>query len=104
MYVTVTVVKNLRLALPWTMFNPSVDHTFAKLFEEVQLRVSSTSTESGFTTVLNCSLSSEKKSSPSQRVSVDLSFNVVECCTLNGPFVRFDVAVQPEPSPRMPLL
>ena len=35
MYVTVSVVKNWRVFLPWTMFDASVDHTFAKLFEEV---------------------------------------------------------------------
>ena len=35
MYVTVSVVKNSRVFLPWTMFDASVDHNFAKLFEEV---------------------------------------------------------------------
>lgn len=101
MYVTVTVLKNLRVALPWTMFNTSPDHTFAKLFEEVQPRMGSTSTEPGSARV-SCCLSSGKESSPSQRVSVDLSFNVVECCTLNGRFVRFDVAVHQEPSDNPP--
>ena len=35
MFVTVRVVKNSKVFLPWTMFDASVDRTFAKLFEEV---------------------------------------------------------------------
>ena len=35
MYLTVSVVKNSRVFLPWTMFDASVDHNFAKLFEKV---------------------------------------------------------------------
>ena len=58
----------------WTMFNVSSEYTFAKLLEDVELRLGSNST------VATCSLSATKAS---QRVAVDLSFYVVECCTLN---------------------
>ena len=39
MYVTLTVVENLRAVLPFTMLNASVDLSFVKLVEKVQLQV-----------------------------------------------------------------
>ena len=85
MYVTVTVVQNLSALLPWAMFDASVDHTFAKLFEELQLQVDTVCTQ------VNCCLSTVKDCSPSQRVAVGLHFNVVECCALKGRFICFEV-------------
>ena len=66
-------VKNSKVFLTWTMFDASVDYTFAKLFEEVHQLDSSSA---------HCSRIGDCFAS--QRVAVDLSFNVVECCTLNG--------------------
>ena len=31
-------------------------------------------------------------------MAVDLSFNVVECCTLNGGYIRYEIAAEQEPS------
>ena len=99
MYVTVSLVKNSRIALPWTMFNASSDHTFAKLFEDVELHIGSGSTSADSASA-SCSISAVKECLPSQRVAVDLSFNVIECCTLNGRFIRYEqVAVQQENPP-----
>ena len=55
------------------MLNASVDHTFVNLLEEVQLQVHTDCTS------VKCFLSTIKDSLPSQRVAVDLDFNVVEC-------------------------
>ena len=81
MYVTVSVVKNSRVFLPWTMFDASVDHNFAKLFEEVhQLDSSSAhcSTSQAAMSVCKCEVLFIGDCFASQRVAVDLSFNVVE--------------------------
>ena len=55
----------------WTMFNVFSEYTFAKLLEDVELRLGSNST------VATCSQSATKECMPSQRVAVDLSFYVV---------------------------
>ena len=55
----------------WTMFNVFSEYTFAKLLEDVELRLGSNST------VATCSQSATKDCMPSQRVAVDLSFYVV---------------------------
>ena len=84
MYVTVSLMRNSKAASPWTMFNVSSEYTF---LEDVELRLGSNST------VATCSLSATKDCMPSQRVTVDLSFYVVECCTLNGRFILYNEEV-----------
>ena len=54
MYVTVSVVKNSRVFLPWTMFDASVGHNFAKLFEEVHQLDSSSAHCSTSQTATEC--------------------------------------------------
>ena len=90
------------MVLPWTMFNSSVDHTFAKLFEEVKQHPGSTIPADLGVSDISCSLSRDREFLPSQRVLVDLSFNVVECCSLNGRYVRYEVAVQQEDKDHSP--
>ena len=65
MYVTVSLVArdlSTRVILPWTMFNCSEYHTFAKLLEEVQNVSASASTS--VVPVYSCTLSKEKDCFP----------------------------------------
>ena len=101
MYVTVSLMRNSKAALPWTMFNVSSEYTFAKLLEDVELHLGSNSTVATCSLSATCLLSAAKDYMPSQRVTVDLSFYVVECCTLNGRFILYskEVVVEQEHSP-----
>ena len=50
-------------------------------------------------------MSIKKDSLPSQRVVVDLDFNAVECCTINGRFICYEVQAMPpdqDPPPEHP--
>ena len=47
---------------------------------------------------VKCFLSTIGDCFASQRVAVDLSFNVVECCTLNGWYICYEIAAEQEPS------
>ena len=88
MYVTVCVVDGTRKVLPWTMWLCSEEHTFVKLFEEVRTRLPDDSER------LPTACTLAKATDGLQQVAVELSFNVVQCCALNGSYIRF--ALQPE--------
>ena len=47
---------------------------------------------------VKCFLSAIGDCFATQRVAVDLSFNVVECCTLNEQYIRYEIAAEQEPS------
>ena len=88
MYVTVCVVDGTRKILPWTMWLCSEEHSFAKLFEEVRARLPDDCERIPTT----CTLA--KVTDDLLQVTVELSFNVVGCYTLNGAYIPF--TLEPE--------
>lgn len=83
MYVTVSVLVNSKNVQTWAMFLCSEKHRFAKLLDEVRIEPP--------TGRVTCSIFKDKDSFASQGVTVDLNFNVVECCALNSRFIRYSV-------------
>ncbi len=94
MYVTVCVMEDAKRILPWIMLLCSEEHTFVKLYEDVRSWLAGGDFESG--TTPQCSLS--RTVDCTQRVAVELYFNVVECCTLNGQYVRYILRSEREKS------
>ena len=84
MYVTVTILEGTKRIFPWTMYLCSEEHTFAALFEDIRKQFSLGDLR---TDVVNCSIS--KTLDSVEKISVDLGFNVTECCAINGRYVRF---------------
>lgn len=91
MYVTACVLEGTKRILPWSMIECSEEHTFASLFEGVRLQLPC----GGESCVVKaCSLS--KTLDCTLKVNVCLGFNVVECCSINGQYVRFTIDSEEE--------
>jgi len=83
MYVTVSIRKGPKFLLGWTMFESSETDSFASLLEKLQM-------EHGLTGEVEnqpvCSLRESRDTV--NDVAVQLGFNAVQCCQLNGRFVQ----------------
>ena len=84
MYVTVAVFHGARALLPWTMHLCTEEHTFVQLLEEVR-----GDREWPSNNECTCSLTRRADSPHSEYVIVPMAFNIQECCTLNGRYIRF---------------
>ena len=87
MYVTVSVLIGKRRIFPWKMFLCSEEHTFGSLFEEIRKDVPET-----IARVTSCSLS--KYIDCIQSVVIELGYNVLQCCSLNGQFIRYIIELK----------
>ena len=83
MYVTVPRI------FPWKMFLCSEEHTFGSLFEDIRKDLPDETVR-----VTKCSLS--KSIDCTQSVEIELGFNVLQCCSLNGQFIRYIVEKEEE--------
>lgn len=79
------VVDSTRKILPWTMWLCSEEHTLAKLFGEVRARLPD------YCEKLPTACMLAKDADGLVQVTVELSFNVVGCYTLNGAYTHFDL-------------
>ena len=85
MYVNISVVLEV---LKWTMLEANTEYTFTKLLEVVLDKTSCCiDVKSG----CKCYLSHDKAT----RVEVPLEFIAVQCCELNGRWVRFVLPGEP---------
>ena len=89
MYVTVSVLQGNKRIFPWKMFLISEEHTFVSLFEDIRKDLPESDEGSEAKRITRCSLS--KSIDCTQSVMIELGFNVLECCSLNGQFVRYIV-------------
>ncbi len=86
MYVTVSVLQGNNRIYPWKMFLCSEEQTFVSIFEDIRKNLPEI--DEG-TKITRCTLS--KSIDCAQSVLIELGFNVVECCSLNGQFIRYFV-------------
>ena len=84
MYVTVAVFHGARVLLPWTMHLCTEQHTFVQLLEEIR-----GDHEWPSNNECTCSLTRRADSPHSEYVIVPMAFNIQECCTVNGRYIRF---------------
>ena len=90
MYVTLSISRSGQCLLPWRMFEAQLDWTFAKLLEVASSSVASPEQLSDMEGVVPvCELSKEINSPSADRVQVPLSFNIDQCCRINGSFIRY---------------
>ena len=94
MYVTVSIRQGPKFLLGWTMFESLENDSFATLFEKVQKEYGLTD-ETFLESQPVCSLRESRDTV--HDVTVQLGFNVVQCCQLNGRFVQY---VYPPPQKR----
>ena len=95
MYVTVSVLQGNKRIYPWKMFLCSEEHTFVSLFEDLRKDLPEIDES---TKITRCSLS--KSIDCTQSVIIELGFNVMECCSLNGQFIRYIVEKEEEKEER----
>ena len=86
MYVTVSIRLGHKFLLGWSMFESSETDTFASLLEKLRM-------EHGLTDEVlsqnqpTCSLLESRDTV--NDVTVQLGFNVVQCCQLIGRFIQY---------------